>query len=200
MVNIAFICEDDAGKKIIESADFAQILQQNKVRLVSPVFNAKGKGNLTEENVRGLVNSALDNGATHIFLLTDMDLDACITITRQKLIQDPVCQIIVCKKAVEAWFLADSGAMSSLLNRKEHIEFPESPDIPFDTINQLHRDAFNGRGISKAILPIKMIRNAGFSITHAANHPNCPSASYFLQKLQFLTRAYPMQFSDTRGK
>ena len=183
MVKVAFICEDDAGKKIIDSEDFMQILQQNDLVLVPPVLNAKGKGNLTEENVRGLVDNSLANGADYVFLLTDMDLDACITLTKQHLIKDPACKIIVCKKAVEAWFLADTNTISALLNRNSYLEYPENPNIPFDTVNQLHKAAFNGRGISKAILPIKMIAK-GFSLINAANHPNCPSAHYFLQKLR----------------
>jgi hypothetical protein len=185
MVKIAFICEDDAGKKIVDSEDFEQILQQNDVELLHPVYNVKGKGNLTEENVRGLVGTASDAGAKCVFLLTDMDLDACTTVTRQKLIQDPLCKIIVCKKAIESWFLADTDAISAVLKQNGYFEYPEEPPIPFDTINQLHKDVFNGRGISKAILPIKMIGN-GFSLVKAANHPNCSSALYFLQKIQAL--------------
>jgi len=154
--------------------------------LLHPVYNAKGKGNLTEENVRGLVDTASDAGADIIFLLTDMDLDSCITFTKQNLIQDPICKIIVCKKAVEAWFIADTGAISALLNRNGYFEYPEELLNPFDTINQMHKESFNGRGISKAILPIKMIGN-GFSLINAANHPNCSSALYFLQKIQTLS-------------
>ena len=185
MVKVAFICEDDAGKKIIDSPGFLQLLQENNLELVLPVYNARGKGNLTEENVRGLVDSSLENGATYVFLITDMDLDACFTLTKQKLIQDSRCIIIVCKKAVEAWFLGDTQALCALLNRNAYFEYPEDPVVPFDTINQLYKEAFNGRGISKPILPIKML-GRGFSIVNAANHPNCPSALYFLEKLRSL--------------
>lgn len=186
MVKIAFICEDDAGKKIVEFEDFGQILLNNNTELLRPVYNVKGKGNLTEENVRGLVDIALDAGAELIFLLTDMDLDYCATATKKKIIQGPLCKVIVCKKAVESWFLADTDAISALLNRNGYFEYPEEPLIPFDTINQLHKETFDGRGISKAILPNKMIRN-GFSLLNAANHPNCSSALYFLQNISAIS-------------
>ena len=58
MVNVSFICEDDAGKKIIESQKFSELLVSIALELILPVYNAKGKGNLIEENVLGLVNIA----------------------------------------------------------------------------------------------------------------------------------------------
>lgn len=183
MVNVAFICEDDAGKKIIESQKFKELLSSFNLELVLPVYNAKGKGNLIEENVLGLVNIAIENGATTIFLLVDMDADKCITLTKQSLIQHPQCNIIVCKKAVEAWFLADSETLSSLLKHNAFFENPEEPLLPYESLNDLHKNAFGGRGISKALLPTKLIRE-GFSITNASKHPNCLSAQYFIQKLQ----------------
>jgi hypothetical protein len=186
MVKVAFICEDDAGKKIIESQKFGELLSTFNIERIPNIINAKGKGNLTEENIAGTVNIALENGADSIFLLVDMDNDKCMTLTKASLIQHPKCRIIVCKHAVEAWFLADKAALSALLKKNIIINEPETPIIPFDTLNDLHKTAFKGRGVSKAILPAKLLR-AGFSITNAAAHPNCPSARYFIAKIKSLT-------------
>ena len=185
MVRIAFICEDDAGKKIIDSQNFLSLLNQNNLELIPPVFNAKGKGNLTELNIIGLLMTAIANGATHIFILTDLDMDSCITNTRKNLVNHQHCTIIVCKKAVEAWFLADNSALSGLLKRTSYFPFPEDPIKPFDEINNLHKNAFNGRGISKSTLPTKMI-DKGFSVLNASKHQNCSSAQYFIRKLLLL--------------
>ena len=187
MVNVAFICEDDAGKKIIESQKFNELLVSLNLKLVLPVYNAKGKGNLIEENVLGLVSIAIENGATTIFLLVDMDADKCITLTKQSLIQHPQCNIMVCKKAVEAWFLADSETLSALLKRHAFFENPEEPLLPYESLNYLHKDAFEGRGISKTLLPKKLILE-GFSIVNASQHPNCNSAAYFVKKLQSIAQ------------
>jgi hypothetical protein len=186
MVKVAFICEDDAGKKIIESQKFSEFLSALNIERIPNIVNAKGKGNLTEENITGTVNILLENGADSIFLLVDMDTDKCITVTKSSLIQHPKCNIIVCKNAVEAWFLADSVSLSALLRKNITIKEPETPTVPFNTLNELHKTAFNGRGISKATLPVKLIRS-GFSITSAATHPNCPSARYFIAKIQSLS-------------
>jgi len=185
MVRVAFICEDDAGKKIIESQNFRELLEENNLQLVLPVYNAKGKGNLTEENVKGLVSTALDNGAERIFLMTDMDQDLCVTRTKEQLIVDKACTIVVCKKSIELWFLADTKALSALLKRNEQFEDPEEPSHPFDVINELHKDSFNGRGISKAILALKMV-GVGFSVVAAANHNKCSGARYFVEKIRTL--------------
>ena len=185
MVRVAFICEDDAGKKIIETQNFRELLEENNLQLILPVYNAKGKGNLTEDNVKGLVSSALDNGAERIFLLTDMDQDVCVTRTKEQLIIDEACTIVVCKKAIESWFLADTNALSALLKRNEYFDSPEEPSHPFDVINELHKNSHNGRGISKAILAIKMV-GEGFSVMAAANHNKCSSARYFADTIRKL--------------
>lgn len=185
MVNTSFICEDDAGKKIVDSSSFRQLLVVNEVNLVLPIHNAMGKGNLSQENISGLINKSIDNGAKHIFVLVDLDDDSCITNTKQNLIQQSNCNIIVCKRAIEAWFLADTQTLSALFKRNAHFENPENPSVPYDVINQMHKEAFNGRGVSKAILPIKLL-GLGFTVEKAAGHANCPSARYLLEKIKTL--------------
>lgn len=67
-----------------------------------------------------------------------------------------------------------------------HIAYPENEDQPFETIRKLFVDK-TGRGVgTKHILATRMIKY-GFTIEQAAQHPNCPSAHYFLHKLQSLS-------------
>jgi hypothetical protein len=63
------------------------------------------------------------------------------------------------------------------------IENPEIIENPFQEIRRLRIEKI-GRGIpTKVILAKQMISKFGFSIQRAAEHPNCSSAKYFLQKI-----------------
>jgi hypothetical protein len=55
-------------------------------------------------------------GAQKIFILTDLDEDACITKTRQRIGEGTDTIIIIAVKQIEAWFLADSDTLSQLMN------------------------------------------------------------------------------------
>ena len=90
-------------------------------------------------------------------------------------------------KKIEAWFLACSPALSKLLEQDSFVfSQPESENNPFETINQLLVRQL-GRGICKKTAgKIKLankMSEAGFELSLAAAHTNCPSAAYFLQKL-----------------
>lgn len=68
------------------------------------------------------------------------------------------------------------------------IEYPETIVNPFEKIRAL-RIAKIGRGIgTKVILANQMINHHHFSILRAAEHPNCASARYFIQKIKKLTK------------
>jgi hypothetical protein len=125
-------------------------------------------------------------GASVIFILTDLDQDQCITKTRLRIIESENQIIIVAVKQIESWFLSDNFAMNQIFQGDYSFEYPENEDIPFETIRNTYLEKFN-RGLvgrnEKKRLAQKMI-NSGFSIENAANHPNCPSANYFLTKLK----------------
>jgi hypothetical protein len=71
--------------------------------------------------------------------------------------------------------------MKSILKGNFRFEDPERESIPFETIRDIYLNKFS-KGIvgknEKKKLAMKML-GAGFSLENAANHPNCPSATYF---------------------
>jgi hypothetical protein len=186
MVKLGFICEGETEKIIVESSNFKKLLAENNCSFVK-AFDATGNNNLLPEKITPLINNLIDEGAEKIFILTDLGEDECITKTKERINAPAEIITIVSVKQVEAWFLADSQTLSVLLNEADfQFQHPETIPVPREAIQQLFLQK-KGRGIgpSKPLFATKMVNN-GFSITNAAAHPNCPSARYFITKLQSL--------------
>ena len=183
MVKVGFIVEGETEKLLIDSDVFQTLLMDLQLECVSEAIDARGNGNLLPHNIIPFRETLKDKGAEHIIILTDKDDDACITLTRQRVSERENQMIIVAVKKIEAWFLADSQTMSCLLKEDYVFENPEQENVPYDTISALIYDK-TGRGIggSKPKFAKNILRK-GFSLTRAAAHPNCPSATYFLNKL-----------------
>ena len=130
--------------------------------------------NITEKS-----NTLKQAGADTIFILTDLDKDVSISATRERIGEFHYQQIVVAVKEAEAWFLADSSTLSRLMDEPIYFEYPEYESEPFEHIRQLLL-VKTGRGVgTKPILARRMLKY-GFTIQQAAQHPNCPSAQYFL--------------------
>lgn len=185
MVRVGFIGEGETEQIVLESNSFQNYLQRLGIQCVWPVFDAKGAGNLLPQNISTYRNELIQNGAEKIVILTDLDEDVCFTLTKRRITERPDQLIFIAAKKIEAWFLAESDLLSSLIKTQIYFEQPESYDKPFDVLQQLFLEK-TGRGVgSKTILARRMIKY-GFSVEKAAQHPNCPSANYFLTKLQSL--------------
>jgi hypothetical protein len=187
MVKLGFICEGETEKIIIESSSFKELLTENNCTLLK-AFDATGNGNLLPHNITPMINNLIEEGAEKIIIITDLDKDECITKTKARIDAPAEIITIVAVKQVESWFLADSNTLSVLLN-EDGFTFnqPEEEPIPRDTIQRLFlQKTASGIGGSKPRFAIKMIKN-GFSIKNSAAHKNCPSARYFITKLQSLS-------------
>jgi Domain of unknown function (DUF4276) len=184
MVKIGFIVEGATEKIILDSTAFRSFLTKHQIDFVPNVIDAVGNGNLLPKNVGPFISRLTDQGATIIFVLTDLDEDQCITLTKQRLELPPDHFAIVSVKQIESWFLADSEAMSRFLNTPNFLfDNPESLNNPFTEIEKLRLEKM-GRGLKhKKVLANQLVYKFNFSIETAANHPNCPSAKYFLTKL-----------------
>ena len=189
MVRLGFIGEGDTEKIVLESATFQNHLRSLGIDFVEDVINAEGNKNLLPHNIEAHTQTLQDKGATKIVILTDLDEDKCITLTKDR-IKPLDCHVtIVSIKEIESWFLADEKAMRTFLKDDDYkIEYPETIVNPFEKIRAL-RIAKIGRGIgTKVILANQMINHHHFSILRAAEHPNCASARYFIQKIKKLTK------------
>ncbi|UFH50039.1 DUF4276 family protein [Pseudomonas sp. KNUC1026] len=94
--------------------------------------------------------------------------------------------IFVAAKALEAWFLADTAAMSIWLETAEFFEAqPElTPLKPWDRLKdvaQLH--GARGPG-NKTAFAKRMVNHYGFDIRNAAAHPGCASAKELVDAVQ----------------
>ncbi len=187
MVKLGFICEGETEKIIVESVIFRDFLTANNFEFIK-AFDATGNGNLLPENISPIIYNLLDEGVEKIFVLTDLDEDACITKTKERINAPEGIVVIVSVKKIEAWFLADSNLLSSLFKGNFLFEDPESESDPRQILKDLLMQK-TGRGIgdSKPRFATKMVNN-GFSIINAAAHPNCNSAQYFIQKLTHLLK------------
>ena len=195
MVTAGFIVEGDSESILLKDDSFINFLSSINIACKKElVINAQGKNNLyhphgdfnaIERKVTGWLETLKDKGADAIFFLIDFDnSDTCFTAVKEKIFKQSGNTIIVAKQALEAWYLADEGALTLYLKKKiAQIENPEIFINPFEKIKEL-RNLHKGRGISdKKILTKDMIRS-GFSLLKAAAHPNCLSAKYFVEKLR----------------
>ncbi len=184
MVKLGFIGEGKTERKILESERFRELLDSLNLKYVEEVSDAKGGGNLVPERIIGLVEKLKKSGANQIIILTDLENMPCITTAKQRIQTDKHIIIIAVKK-IEAWFLADTAAISAFLEQNYICESPEEIDEPFDFIKS-ESERLKGRGVRSKRLLCGRILKSGFSIQNAAQHPNCPSAAYFIKRLNML--------------
>jgi hypothetical protein len=183
MIKVGFICEGKTERAIVESTDFQQLLKRIHIDCIADVIDAGGNGNLLPKNISAFTQRLRAKGAERVIILTDLDNNACITITKERIGAPEDHIVIVAVKQIESWFLADSECMSALCKTRIHFAEPEIPLNPFDEIKNLLLK-HTGRGTSDKLLLTSYCLKNNFSITKAAQHPNCNSAKYFIEKLR----------------
>jgi hypothetical protein len=196
LVTAGFIVEGDSEAILLKDSSFISLLASLNITCSAGlIINAEGKNNLynpkadfsrIERKINAWVQRLKANGAQAIFMLIDFDAsDTCFTFFKSKVFSYDVNFVIIAKQALEAWYLADQQALSAYLKTKIFVATPESYLSPFDEIRNL-RLMHNNKGLSDKKYLTKDIIKSGFSLPNAAAHPNCPSAAYFLGKLQSL--------------
>lgn len=188
MVTLGFIAEGATEKMILESPNFHAYLASLNINFIPNVIDANGNGNLLPHNLLPHTQLLKNNGATNIFILTDLDKDQCFTITKSRISAPKDHIITISAKSVESWFLADSDAMRSFLNDANFsYNNPENILDPFEEIRQIRLSKWGIGVSSKTTLAKQLISKHNFSISNAALHPNCESAKYFLNKVRELS-------------
>jgi len=197
LVTAGFIVEGDSESILLKHDSVIQLLASINVYCAPGlVLNVIGKNKLYHPNadfskigerVSGWVESLQSIGAQVIFFLIDFDnSDSCFTQFKSKVFHEPGHIVIIAKQALEAWYLADHESLSKYLAKKiQPIEEPESFLNPFEQIQTLRMQHSSRKVADKKRLTKDMLKS-GFSLARAAAHPNCPSATYFLNKLQSL--------------
>ena len=186
MVKVAFIVEGKVEKIFIEFLDKTEWFSKYNIERVGAIIDAKGGGNLCPKNMQSFVNQVKTYNPDKIFILTDLECDPCVEKTKERLGDCDICHIVLAKKAIEAWFLADNEIIHQFTNENlDSFEFPEeTEDMPYDVWKKILLE-YTGRGVSKVKLVTSILKN-GFDIEKSASHPNCPSAKYFFEKIRFI--------------
>ena len=183
---VGFICEGETEKLLVESTRFQQLLASYRLACVG-VIDATGCDNLLPHRVEVFRSILIDKGAEKVIILTDLDEDQCLTLTKNRITHRPDQVICVAVKKIEAWWLADTLTLSRLLGKKDYkFKFPERESNPFEVIRSLVSQHTGNRIDTSKIKLANKLLNLGFSLESAAQHPRCPSARYLLDKLRSL--------------
>lgn len=187
MVKVGFIVEGDSEMVFMKrNAAFMEFLSTVNIE-ISALVDGKGGQLLNPRLLNGLKAICKDAGSEIIIILTDLDEELSFDDKKSKIDSGDITAIVIAKRSFEAWFLADTDAIRNVIGKSDYYcEFPEDIITPFEEIKGLAKLFNNGTGVgSKPFLAGKM-NNQGFNITNAAQHPNCPSALYFVNKLKEL--------------
>ena len=187
MVTLGFIVEGPSDKIVVESDRFSKWLNEQGLRLGHPVVVAGGQ--VRGERLEQLSQLLRLQGGIfdRVVLMTDLDPDEdvpCIS-ARKAVVQSANADlVVVANKAIESWFLADSSSMRDWTKDPEYFEAnpEETPGMPWDRLKEIGVRAGRGPG-SKVSFAKRFLRKHGFTIVAASEHPNCPSARYFIDKV-----------------
>ena len=125
-------------------------------------------------------------------MLADLDPDNCAPCIRNRkaiIGRRGIDLVAIAKQAVESWFLADTDAMRRWL--EDPTFFETQPELPiktsWDRLKEVSRvRQQRGPGKNRLVFARKMIGRYDFDISRAAQHPNCPSARCFIERLTTL--------------
>jgi len=186
MVKVAFIVEGKIEKIFVDFLDNSGWFEKYNIQKVAPTIDAKGGGNLCPQNMQIFVDEVKTYHPDKIVILTDLECDPCVEKTKNRLGSCDICTIVLARKAIEAWFLADDNMVEQYTKREvKHFEFPEdTEDMPYDSFKEMLVE-YTGRGIRKTKLATSILGN-GFDIEKSASHPNCQSAKYFVEKIRII--------------
>lgn len=193
-MTVGFIVEGESDKKLIESTAFKQWARQEyQLDILDNVIQVGGNGNMCSRNIAIYVTLLKKQSKPDkIVVLADLDPEKCAPcITKRKEIigKDDIDLVVIACKAMESWFLADTQAMQHWT--KDTSFFEQAPEqteeMPWERLKEIAL-AKTGRGTGRCKISFarRFIKTHQFDISRAAQHPNCPSAKYFVEKLSLL--------------
>ena len=190
MVTVGFVVEGPSDKRLLESDLFRSwLLESCNVKVIDPVVDAGGNGQMCSRNIIVFVEKLrIQAQPDKVVVLADLDPDRCAPCVekRKEIIGSTgIDLVVVARKAMESWFLADTDAIQSWTGdntfQEEHPETMRG--MPWERLKEVSRqNNIRGPG-AKKIFASKFIRNHGFDVRRAAAHPNCPSARYFVERV-----------------
>ncbi len=187
MVTVGFVVEGPSDRWLIENELFEKWLREDcNLEVVKPVVDAGGRMDSVhiEAFVKNLKKIANPDKTV---VLADLDPDnrvPCVEKRKELIGSQGIDLVAIARKAMESWFLADTKAMRRWLGDDTFCEVnPETlTGMPWDRLRELGRKRGRGPG-TKVRFSRKFIREHRFDVRRAAQHANCPSARYFIQRL-----------------
>ena len=190
MVTVGFVVEGDSDKYLVESELFRTWLREEcNLEVVGEAANAAGNtcSRNIEEKVRLL---RLEENPDKVVVLADLDPDPdgrvkCVRERKKIVGSRGIDLLVIAKKALESWFLADTEAMCRWLGDDTFCEvIPETlTGMPWDRLKELRDKKGRGPGRNRLMFARKFILRHGFDVRRAAQHAQCPSARYFVRRL-----------------
>ena len=182
VVKIGFIVEGETEKVLVSSQPFKNWISQFNLELIDHIINAKGGGNLLPNKVNDMIETLNNNGADHIFILTDLEDYPSISHVKNRIDHPEINDSFITIVATESWFLACSTALGFWLGKDSqyYIDDPENrnSEKPFERIKALGLQEKNRGCRNKITLAKDMVQRCGFSFEEIIQHPNCSSIKY----------------------
>ena len=189
MVTVGFVVEGDSDKYLVESELFQTWLREEcNLEMVDRVVNAKGQGEMRGRNIEDKVRLLRqETNPDKVVVLADLDPDErvpCVQVRKEIIGSRDIDLVVIARKAMESWFLADTEAMRRWLGDDTFCEVnPETlTEMPWERLRVLGRKRGRGTG-TKVRFSRKFICEHGFNVRRAARHAQCPSARYFVERL-----------------
>lgn len=182
--DIVFLVEGETEEIIVKHLEQTKWFGQFQID-IKAIINVGGNGNFCTHNISKFVKQAETFQPYKIVVLTDMDCSTCVEEAKKRLGFCNKCVLVLAKKAIESWFLADTDFMRTFtLNGSYYCVSPETTVMmPFDEMGNILR-LNNQRGTrpSKPRFAKRVIRD-GFSIDRALMHSNATNLQYFKNKM-----------------
>ena len=187
MVTVGFVVEGDSDKYLVESELFRKWLREDcNLEVIGRAVNAAGnmRSHYIEDQVRLLRQ---EKNPDKVVVLADLDPDRraqCVQERKKIIGYRGIDLLVIVRKAIESWFLADTEAMRRWLGDDTFCEVNPETLIgkPWDRLRELGRKRGRGPG-TKVRFSRKFIRDHRFDVRRAAQHASCPSARYFVERL-----------------
>ena len=188
MVTVGFVVEGDSDKYLVENELFRKWLREDcNLEVIGRAVNAAGnmRSHYIEDQVRLLRQ---EKNPDKVVVLADLDPDRrapCVQERKKIIGSRGIDLLVIVRKAIESWFLADTEAMRRWLGDDTFYEAaPETlAGMPWDRLKELRDRRGRGPGRERLVFTRKFIRDHRFDVRRAARHDQCPSARYFVKRL-----------------
>ncbi len=187
MVNIGIIVDGETEMKLFNSKEIKEQLKNNFDVNIVGVVKYSGAG-----SIKNNTQDFLAENIEKIIIIKDLEQLPCISSLKTQLNKNDTFTneniLIVAKKMIEAWFLADTETLSKILKQPnlKPIKNPENYKNPYKELKKILTSVNkNYKRLTKPAIANLFIKN-GFSFENANNHSQCHSVSYFVKTLRDL--------------